>query len=106
MDEYGLPVVGAGIDYTKVCSLPKKELLALVNTFVVQSVHFLNGFAKHSEASLASMSTKIQQLEISLNILEAKLSHIPNLEGITGVEYHPPEPIGQLLLDVFSLLES
>ena len=94
MDEFGLPVVGAGIDYTKVECLPQKQLLAMVNSFVVHTVHFLNSFAHDADNKLSNTSKKIQQLEICLNLLEAKFSHIEGIGNVEGKAYNPPESLG------------
>ncbi|KAI6660213.1 hypothetical protein LOD99_10491 [Oopsacas minuta] len=100
MDEFGLPVVGAGLDYTKVEALPPKQLLALVNSFVVHTVHFLNSFAHDADNKLSNTSKKIQQLEISLNLIEAKLSHIPGIENAEGKIYTPPDSLANAGLSV------
>ena len=94
MDEFGLPIVGAGLDYTKVEALPPKQLLALVNSFVVHTVHFLNSFAHDADSKLSNTSKKIQQLEISLSLLEAKLSHIPGIGDAEAKPYDPPDSLG------------
>ena len=96
MDEFGLPIVGAGLDYTKVEALPPKQLLALVNSFVVHTVHFLNTFAHDADNKLSNTSKRIQQLEISLSLLEAKLSHIPGIADAEAKPYTPPDSLGTL----------
>ena len=87
-------MVGAGLDYTKVEALPPKQLLALINSFVVHTVHFLNSFAHDADNKLSNTSKRIQQLEISLNLLEAKLSHIDGIQNVEGKVYTPPESLG------------
>ncbi|XP_069486036.1 WASH complex subunit 3 isoform X3 [Ambystoma mexicanum] len=60
MDEDGLPLVGSGIDLTKVPAIQQKRTVAFLNQFVVHTVQFLNRFATVCE----------------------ELSSIPGLEGV------------------------
>ncbi|MBN3303687.1 WASC3 protein, partial [Amia calva] len=82
MDEDGLPIVGSGIDLTKVPAIQQKRIVAFLNQFIVHTVRFLNRFSTVCEEKLASISLRIQQIETTLNILEAKLSSIPGLEDV------------------------
>ncbi|XP_008054691.1 WASH complex subunit 3 isoform X3 [Carlito syrichta] len=70
MDEDGLPLMGSGIDLTKVPAIQQKRTVAFLNQFVVHT-------------KLADLSLRIQQIETTLNILDAKLSSIPGLDDIT-----------------------
>ncbi|KAJ7399111.1 WASH complex subunit CCDC53 [Pitangus sulphuratus] len=45
MDEDGLPIVGSGIDLTKVPAIQQKRTVAFLNQFVVHTVQFLNRFS-------------------------------------------------------------
>lgn len=83
MDADGLPLVGAGIDYTKCEAIYQKRTLAFLNHFVTHTVRFLNKFSGVCEEKLENLSYRIQRLEIMMNILEAKLSSIPGLENVT-----------------------
>ncbi|XP_059672594.1 WASH complex subunit 3 isoform X4 [Gavia stellata] len=80
MDEDGLPIVGSGIDLTKVPAIQQKRTVAFLNQFVVHTVQFLNRFSTVCEEKLSALSLRIQQIETTLNILDAKLSSIPGLE--------------------------
>ncbi|XP_029455561.1 WASH complex subunit 3 isoform X2 [Rhinatrema bivittatum] len=82
MDEDGLPIVGSGIDLTKVPAIQQKRTVAFLNQFVVHTVQFLNRFSRVCEEKLSALSLRIQQIETTLNILEAKLSSIPGLEDV------------------------
>ncbi|XP_018412147.1 PREDICTED: WASH complex subunit CCDC53 isoform X3 [Nanorana parkeri] len=82
MDEDGLPIVGSGIDLTKVPAIQQKRTVAFLNQFVVHTVQFLNRFSTVCEEKLSALSLRIQQIEITLNILDAKLSSIPGLEDV------------------------
>lgn len=82
MDEDGLPIVGSGIDLTKVPAIQQKRTVAFLNQFVLHTVQFLNRFSTVCEEKLSGLSLRIQQIETTLNILEAKLSSIPGLEDV------------------------
>nr|BAB30901.1 unnamed protein product [Mus musculus] len=79
---------GSGIDLTKVPAIQQKRTVAFLNQFVVHTVQFLNRFSAVCEEKLADLSLRIQQIETTLNILDAKLSSIPGLEDVT-VEVSP-----------------
>ncbi|XP_038636307.1 WASH complex subunit 3 isoform X1 [Scyliorhinus canicula] len=82
MDADGLPLVGSGIDLTRVPAIQQKRTVAFLNQFIAHTVRFLNRFSTVCEEKLASLSLRIQQIETTLNILEAKLSSIPGLEEV------------------------
>ncbi|XP_040416732.1 WASH complex subunit 3 isoform X3 [Cygnus olor] len=82
MDADGLPIVGSGIDLTKVPAIQQKRTVAFLNQFVVHTVQFLNRFSTVCEEKLSALSLRIQQIETTLNILDAKLSSIPGLEDV------------------------
>ncbi|XP_055465845.1 WASH complex subunit 3-like [Psammomys obesus] len=88
MDEDGLPLMGSGIDLTMVPAIQQKRTVAFLNQFVVHTVQFLNRFSTVCEEKLADLSLRSQQIETTLNILDAKLSSIPGLEDVT-VEVSP-----------------
>lgn len=83
MDEDGLPIVGSGVDLTKVPAIQQRRVVAHLNQFVVHTVRFLNRFSTVCEEKLSNISLRIQQIETTLCILEAKLSSIPGLEDVT-----------------------
>lgn len=83
MDEDGLPIVGSGVDLTKVPAIQQRRIVAYLNQFVVHTVRFLNRFSTVCEEKLANISLRIQQIETTLCILEAKLSSIPGLDDVT-----------------------
>ncbi|KAM9205508.1 WASH complex subunit 3 isoform 4-T4 [Mergus octosetaceus] len=72
MDADGLPIVGSGIDLTKVPAIQQKRTVAFLNQFVVHTVQFLNRFSTVCEEKLSALSLRIQQIETTLNILDAK----------------------------------
>ncbi|CAO2581331.1 WASH complex subunit 3 [Lemmus lemmus] len=73
---------------TQVPAIQQKRTVAFLNQFVVHTVQFLNRFSTVCEEKLADLSLRIQQIETTLNILDAKLSSIPGLEDVT-VEASP-----------------
>ncbi|XP_046388484.1 WASH complex subunit 3 [Ischnura elegans] len=79
MDVDGLPILGPGVNYTEIRPIDHKRTLALINHFVTNTVCFLNKFSRSCEAKLGKFEDKIQKLEASLSILEAKLSSVPGL---------------------------
>lgn len=83
MDSDGLPIIGAGIDFSKVEPIPHKRSLACINHFVMHTVSFLNRFSCVCEEKLEDLASRVKRLETTMNILEAKLSSIPGLEGVT-----------------------
>lgn len=91
MDEDGLPIVGSGVDLSKVPPIQQKRIVAFLNQFIVHTVRFLNRFSTVCEEKLAAISLRIQQIETTLSILETKLSSIPGLEDVTvdGVDQRP-----------------
>ncbi|PRP89731.1 hypothetical protein PROFUN_00073 [Planoprotostelium fungivorum] len=66
--------------------------VSLVNSFVITTTQFLNRFAYLCEEKLYDVSQNIEKLEITLNILEAKLSSIPGLEGVTAAAVDTSAP--------------
>nr|XP_057933784.1 WASH complex subunit 3 [Doryrhamphus excisus] len=83
MDEDGLPITGSGVDLTTVPGIQQRRIVAFLNQFIVHTVRFLNNFSTVCEEKLSNISLRIQQIETTLCILEAKLSSIPGLEDVT-----------------------
>ncbi|KAH9525088.1 WASH complex subunit 3 [Bulinus truncatus] len=96
MDSDGLPLVGPGIDYTKVEAISQKRTIAFINHFITHTARFLNRFGNVCEEKLEHLHGRLQQLEISLTILEAKLSSIPGLESVTAPQSSSSTPAAQL----------
>uniref|UniRef100_A0A665W224 WASH complex subunit 3 n=1 Tax=Echeneis naucrates TaxID=173247 RepID=A0A665W224_ECHNA len=68
---------------SEVPAIQQRRIVAYLNQFVVHTVRFLNRFSTVCEEKLANISLRIQQIETTLCILEAKLSSIPGLEDVT-----------------------
>ncbi|XP_050094424.1 WASH complex subunit 3 [Anopheles aquasalis] len=65
----------------------QKRMLAFINHFIVSTVTFLNQFASDCETRFVSFEHKLQNLEASLMIVEAKLASIDVLKQPSG---NPP----------------
>jgi len=81
------------IDFKTVESVPYRKTITLVNNFIINTTEFLNKFSYLCEKKLENVSQQIQKLEITMNILEAKLASIPGLEGSVPIDNNvPPSP--------------
>uniref|UniRef100_A0AAG5DA73 Coiled-coil domain-containing protein 53 n=1 Tax=Anopheles atroparvus TaxID=41427 RepID=A0AAG5DA73_ANOAO len=58
----------------------QKRMIAFINHFIVSTVTFLNKFASDCETRFVDYEHKIQNLEASLMIVEAKLASIDVLK--------------------------
>ncbi|XP_012265330.1 WASH complex subunit 3 [Athalia rosae] len=77
MNDYGMPIIEPTIDFTKVPPIHQKRTITLVNHFIIHTVTFLNKFALCCEERLFEFENKLQKVEASLEILESRLSSIP-----------------------------
>eukprot|EP01114_Cavostelium_apophysatum_P018757 TRINITY_DN5875_c0_g1_i1.p1 TRINITY_DN5875_c0_g1~~TRINITY_DN5875_c0_g1_i1.p1 ORF type:complete len:328 (+),score=86.26 TRINITY_DN5875_c0_g1_i1:175-1158(+) len=75
------------VDFKTVESIKQQNTVVIVNNFVVNTAEFLNKFSYWCEKKLSEVASNIERLEITMNILEAKLASIPGLEGTA-----PPPP--------------
>uniref|UniRef100_A0A182MTE8 Coiled-coil domain-containing protein 53 n=1 Tax=Anopheles culicifacies TaxID=139723 RepID=A0A182MTE8_9DIPT len=67
----------------------QKRMVAFINHFIVSTVTFLNKFASDCETRFVNYEQKIQNLEASLMIVEAKLASIDVLkqpDNTTAIE--------------------
>ncbi|XP_035906802.1 WASH complex subunit 3 [Anopheles stephensi] len=60
----------------------QKRMVAFINHFIVSTVTFLNKFASDCETRFVDYEQKIQNLEASLMIVEAKLASIDVLKQL------------------------
>lgn len=93
MDADGLPLIGSGIDLSKVEPISHKRSLAMINHFIMHTVGFLNRFSSICEEKLEEMSQRIDRLSTTMILLEAKLSSIPGLDDITVATSSAQPPI-------------
>ncbi|KAK3096490.1 hypothetical protein FSP39_000680 [Pinctada imbricata] len=75
----------------KVEAIQQKRTIAFLNHFINHTVRFLNRFSCVCEEKLEHMANRIQQLEITMNLLETKLSSIPGLENVTAPTSSQPD---------------
>ena len=60
--------------------IPIQTTLLFVNNFIVNTTKFLNTFSESCDIKLTQISSKINNLDIVLSVLEAKLNSVPGLE--------------------------
>jgi len=72
------------VDYSRVEGISTTKTLSAVNSFVINTTQFLNRFSYVCELKLNDISRHIQQLEVSLALLEAKLQSVPGLNDALG----------------------
>jgi WASH complex subunit CCDC53 len=83
------------VDYSRVEGITTTKTLSAVNSFVINTTQFLNRFSYVCELKLNGISRHIQQLEISLALLEAKLQSIPGLnDAVGGAPLPAPSVVG------------
>ena len=73
MDENGLPITGAGINYSAVEAINQRELVTYFNAFIVRTCAFLNTFSTKCESKLDDLHLRLETIETSLTLLEAKV---------------------------------
>lgn len=74
MDENGLPITGAGVNYAAVEAINQRELITYFNAFVVRTCGFLNTFSTKCESKLADLHLRLETIDTSLTLLETKAS--------------------------------
>uniref|UniRef100_A0AAZ3NUN4 WASH complex subunit 3 n=1 Tax=Oncorhynchus tshawytscha TaxID=74940 RepID=A0AAZ3NUN4_ONCTS len=86
--------------WSQVPAIQQRRVVAYLNQFIVHTVRFLNRFSTVCEEKLACISLRIQQIETTLSILEAKLSSIPGLEDVRveGVGQRPATEVNSPVL--------
>ncbi|OXU30129.1 hypothetical protein TSAR_006878 [Trichomalopsis sarcophagae] len=81
MSDFNIPIIEPTVDYTKVPPINQKRTIAFINHFIAHTITFLNKFALSCEEKLFDFENKLQRVEASLAILEARLSSIPAVEN-------------------------
>ncbi|XP_059474879.1 WASH complex subunit 3 [Neocloeon triangulifer] len=82
MDIDDMALIGPGVNLSEIPPINQKRTLAFVNTFITNTVTILNNLARTSELKLHKFEEKLQRMDASLCILEAKLASIPGLETV------------------------
>eukprot|EP01120_Amphizonella_sp_Union-15-10_P008885 TRINITY_DN3286_c0_g1_i1.p1 TRINITY_DN3286_c0_g1~~TRINITY_DN3286_c0_g1_i1.p1 ORF type:complete len:240 (+),score=51.84 TRINITY_DN3286_c0_g1_i1:73-792(+) len=67
------------IEYTEVKPIPYPKTLSFVNNFIINTTEFLNHFSYLCEQKLVNVHRQIQRIEITMSLLEAKLSSIGDI---------------------------
>ncbi|CAH2240530.1 jg6446 [Pararge aegeria aegeria] len=81
----------ANTDLTKIAALQQKRTLAFVNHFVFTTVQFLNNFAKNCEQKLMHFERKLEKINATMVLLEARLSSIPEVNNTALTVIKPEE---------------
>jgi len=76
-----LSVAVSKIDINKVEPLDTRRVVAFINDFLCRTVTFLNQFSSKCESRLDRIQRKLFMIECGLQILEAKLDSIPELQN-------------------------
>ena len=61
-----------------------QQTLLLLNNFITNTTIFLADFADSCEQKISKVSAKINEIEITMAVIEAKLGSIPGLEYSSG----------------------
>jgi WASH complex subunit CCDC53 len=64
--------------------VPIQQTVLLLNNFITNTTIFLCDFADSCEKKISKVSAKINEIEITMAVLEAKLGSIPGLEYNAG----------------------
>ena len=82
MDENGLPITGAGVNYAAVEAINQRELITYMNLFLIRTCTFLNNFSTKCESKLASLHTRLESIDTSITLLETKLNSVEELKNM------------------------
>jgi WASH complex subunit CCDC53 len=76
MDENGLPIMGAGVDYLSVEAINQRKLINYLNSFFVSTASFMTSFSSKCETRLTQLSTRLGKIETSLRLIEEKVKNL------------------------------
>lgn len=77
-----LSFITPDIKLDQVPPLDMKRVIAFVNHFIMRNVQLLNSFAFNAERRILDVETRMGKLAIELQLLEAKLDSIPNIQKL------------------------
>ncbi|XP_058462482.1 WASH complex subunit 3 [Malaya genurostris] len=80
-----------GLDKRELPPTNQKRMVAFINHFILNTVSFLNKFASDCEDKFIDYEHKIQSLEASLLIVEAKIASIDALNSGVNVTNNETE---------------
>lgn len=69
---------------TQMRPVPIQQTLLLLNNFITNTAVFLQDFSDSCEKKISKVSAKINEIEITMSVLEAKLNSIPGLDFGAG----------------------
>ena len=75
MDENGLPITGAGVNYSAVEAINQRELVTYFNMFLVRTCSFLNTFSTTCESKLSNLHNRLDIINTNLILLETKVDN-------------------------------
>lgn len=68
------------VDPSTIKPVHVQTTLLFVNNFIVNTTKFLNNFSESCDIKLTNISSKLNNLDVVLSVLEAKLNSVPGLE--------------------------
>mmetsp|Transcript_22716 Transcript_22716/g.25284 ORF Transcript_22716/g.25284 Transcript_22716/m.25284 type:complete len:215 (+) Transcript_22716:58-702(+) len=78
------------VDYNECEAIASDKTVSFLNTFIINTTQFLNRFSNICEQKLNKVGRKIQRLEITVALLEAKLASIGDIEGVAAATTEAP----------------
>ncbi|XP_031619327.1 WASH complex subunit 3 [Contarinia nasturtii] len=79
-DNPDLSILSQNVDKSQVPPIEQKRLVAFINEFIISTVTFLNEFMTNVESKFVDFELKMQKIEASLLIVEAKMASIPDVQ--------------------------
>jgi WASH complex subunit CCDC53 len=83
----------AHVDYTEVKPIPHQLTIQFINNFIINTTQFLNKFALTCDDKLRQVHNRIQRLEITMNILDAKLNSIEGMDSVSVASTTTSAPV-------------
>ncbi|MFH4980146.1 hypothetical protein AB6A40_006855 [Gnathostoma spinigerum] len=80
--EADLSFISTDMNLEEVQPLEIKRVIAFVNFFLTRATRTLSSFASKSELKIYEMENRLDRIEISLRLLEAKLDSVPGISSI------------------------
>lgn len=68
-----IPLFNSQIDKNKAPAIHKKRILAFLNDFILKNAQFMNDLVKLTEEKFIVFDQKLNKIQNSLEILEAKV---------------------------------
>ena len=71
-------------NYEEIDPIPVNKTVVFLNNFIISTTQYLNRFSYLCEQKLAKVARDVQRIEITMSILETKLSSIDGIEKISA----------------------